>query len=85
MFGTLSGKETWMYKDNFFVAIRCDRCGRSLESGRIMSMYNDDVICMDCKEEEMKKENYNDAVQADIEAIRKGDYNFKGIGYESVH
>lgn len=85
MFVTLSGKETWMYKDNFFVALRCDRCGKSLESGRIMSMYNDDVICMDCKEEEMKKENYNVAVQADIEAIRKGDYNFKGIGYESVH
>lgn len=74
-----------MYKDNFLSALRCDRCGKSLESGRIMSMYNDDVICMDCKEEEMKKENYNVAVQADIEAIRKGDYNFKGIGYESVH
>ena len=74
-----------MYKDRFFDSLRCDRCGKSLESGRIMSMYNEDVLCMACKDKEMKKENYNVAVQADIDAISKGDYNFKGIGYESLY
>lgn len=66
--------------DNFFRKKYCDRCSGSLENGRIMSMYNEDCICMDCKKEERKRDDYQTAVQADIEQIRKGNYNFNGIG-----
>ena len=66
--------------DRFFTQSRCDRCGGDLKGGRIMSMYNEDCICMDCKEKETKRADYKDASDADINAICNGNYNFKGIG-----
>ena len=66
--------------DNFFKKTRCDRCGGSLESGRTMSMYNEDCICMACSESEKQRDDYDEAVKADHREIRKGNYNFKGIG-----
>jgi hypothetical protein len=36
---------------------------------------------MDCKEKESARSDYKDAVEADHAEIRKGNYNFKGIGY----
>lgn len=68
--------------DRFFTQKTCDRCHGSLAGGRIMSMYNDDCICLRCKDEERKREDYKTAVQADHEAIRRGDHNFPGIGYK---
>ena len=65
----------------FFSQEYCDRCGGSLAEGRIMSMYNEDCICMKCKEKERKREDYSKAVEADHEQIRAGNYNFAGIGY----
>ena len=67
----------WM--DKFFAQKYCDRCGQSLKGGRIMSMFNRDCICLDCKEKERKDKDYKKAVEADIEAIKKGDFNFPGI------
>ena len=67
--------------DKFFSQKNCDRCGGSLDSGRIMSMFNEDCICMSCKNKETKRADYNKAVQADHKEIKKGNYNFKGIGY----
>jgi len=67
--------------DKFFTQTRCDRCGGSLENGRTMSMYNEDCICMECKRKETQREDYKEAVQADHEAIKQGNYNFGGIGY----
>lgn len=58
----------------------CDRCGGSLEGGRIMSMFNEQCICMNCKEKERQRADYNKAVEADHEQIKQGNYNFKGIG-----
>jgi reverse gyrase len=66
----------WLYKEN------CDRCGGSLAKGRIMSMYNKDIICDNCKDEEMKRDDYKEACDADHEQIKKGNYNFEGIGYK---
>lgn len=66
--------------DRFFMQKYCDRCGGSLESGRTMSMYNTDCICMECKRKERQRSDYNKAVEADHEQIRAGNYNFKGIG-----
>ena len=56
--------------DEFFKKKICDRCGKNL-----------DVICMDCKEKETHHPRYNEACRRDIEEIKKGNYNFQGIGY----
>ena len=45
-----------------------------------MSMFNEDCICLGCKDAETKEKNYDKAVQADHEQIRQGNYNFKGVG-----
>ena len=66
--------------DEFFKKTKCDRCGKDLSDGRIMSMYNEDALCMECKRKETQRPDYRDAVEADHAEIRKGNYNFKGIG-----
>lgn len=66
--------------DRFFTQKHCDRCYGPLTGGRTMSMFNEDCICMKCAEEERKRSDYKKAVQADIEEVKKGNYNFKGIG-----
>jgi hypothetical protein len=65
--------------DKFFTQKYCDRCGGSLKDGRIMSMYDTSCICMNCKEKETKRCDYDEAVKADREEIKKGNYNYKGI------
>ena len=60
----------------------CDRCGKPLNGTSIMSMFNTDIICMDCKREEKNDPRYKHAVEADNVAIRSGNYNFKGIGWK---
>ena len=66
--------------DDFFKKTRCDRCHGSLDRGRIMSMFNEQTICMACCKKERQRADYEDAVEADHAEIRKGNYNFKGIG-----
>lgn len=66
--------------DRFFTQTTCDRCGGSLDGGRIMSMFNTDCICMACKDKEIKRFDYDKAVEADHEQILQGNYNFAGIG-----
>lgn len=65
--------------DKFFTQKSCDRCSGSLEGGRIMSMLNTDCICMICSKNEKQDKDYDEALKADHEQIRKGNYNFKGI------
>ncbi len=48
--------------DNFYTKDKCDRCGGSLFSGRIMSMFNEECICMKCKSEEVQRPDYAEAV-----------------------
>lgn len=67
--------------DTFFSQTTCDRCGGSLDGGRIMSMFNEDCICMRCSEDEKNHPKYADANRADREQIKVGNYSFKGIGY----
>jgi hypothetical protein len=52
----------------------CDRCGKTT-----MSAFNQDVICIPCKDEEKNDPDYDAAVKAEHAAIRRGDYNFPGI------
>lgn len=66
--------------DRFFTQKTCDRCGGTLEGGRIMSMYNEQCICMTCKKEERKRADYKNALDAERAEVEKGNYNFKGVG-----
>lgn len=59
---------------------KCERCKTPTNGTTIMSMFNTQVICMPCKEEEKENPRYMEAVEADRKAIMKGNYNFRGIG-----
>ena len=50
-----------------------------------MSMFNTQEICPVCKEQERQHPRYEEACKADREAIKRGDYNFKGIGWTAPH
>jgi hypothetical protein len=65
--------------DKFFTQNFCDRCGTSLEKGKIMSMFNTDCICLECSKKERLGKDYDKAVKADHEQIKRGNYNYKGI------
>ena len=67
--------------DQFFTQRNCDRCHNPLTHGRIMSKFNEDCICMECSAKERELPEYHEADQAEIEAIKRGDWNFPGIGY----
>ena len=69
--------------DKFFSQTNCDRCGKPVTDGRIMSMYNTDCICLECKRKESEMADYKTACSADAEAIKKGDFNYPGIGLET--
>ena len=57
----------------------CKRCGAKLGAST-MSMFNTQMICMDCSERERKHPKYREANEADINAIKAGNFNFPGIG-----
>ena len=57
----------------------CDRCGQPTGGTTTMSVFNQDVICIPCKDEEKTDPDYDAAVRAEQEAIRRGDYNFPGV------
>ena len=67
--------------DRFFTTTKCDRCGGTLDGGRIMSMFNTDCICMDCSAKERSLPEFKEAAEAELAEIRRGNTNFKGIGY----
>mgnify|MGYP001064600860 CR=1 FL=1 len=69
--------------DKFFSQRTCDRCGGDLSGGRIMSMYNTECICLECKRKETERADYKAATEADKKAIENGDFNYKGIGLET--
>jgi hypothetical protein len=57
----------------------CARCGKQTLA-TIMSMFNTDIICLDCKDKEKQDPRYKQAVEAENAAVLRGDYNFRGIG-----
>ncbi len=65
--------------DKFFAQKHCDRCGKDLSKGRTMSMFNEECICLECKEKERQDKDYEKAVKAEHEAVKRGNYNFPGI------
>jgi len=66
-------------EDKFFTQKFCDRCGKPLDDGRIMSMFNTDCLCMYCSDAERERPDFNEARKADEDQILKSNYNFKGI------
>jgi hypothetical protein len=58
----------------------CERCKTATNGTTIMSMFNTQVICIPCKEEEKENPRYAEAVEAERKAVMNGDYNFGGIG-----
>jgi hypothetical protein len=61
-----------MQRDN------CDRCKGPTDNKTTHSMFNEQVICMKCKEDEIKDPEYDAACKADQEAYLSGERNFKG-------
>ena len=66
--------------DDFFDQEVCDRCGESLENGQIMSMFNTQTICMSCKREEERREDYQKALEEVRRQESLGNRDFEGIG-----
>jgi len=59
--------------------MECRRCKKETTVW-IMSMFNTDNICMKCKELEKQLPEYDEAVKTELNEVKKGNYNFKGIG-----
>lgn len=59
--------------------MRCERCGKETSSF-IMSMFNTEMICMDCKTAEKNHPDYQKAVDTEHAEVCRGNYNFQGIG-----
>lgn len=69
-----------MGENDFFENTHCDRCHKKLNGKRKMSMFNTDCICLSCSENERSEVGYDEAHNAEHEEIKKGNYNFKGVG-----
>ena len=57
----------------------CERCGKKT-TAFTMSMFNEEHICMECKEKERQHPDYQRARDAEHEAVKNGNMNFSGIG-----
>lgn len=60
---------------------KCDRCSKETLS-TIMSMFNYDVLCLECKQKEREHPDYEAAREAEADAVRAGNYHFPGIGWK---
>lgn len=59
---------------------KCDRCSCSTNNISTMSMFNNDIICIPCKEVEKNHPDYQRASDVELSECKKGNYNFEGIG-----
>jgi len=82
--GQLRRRRRWISmreQDGFLFKENCDRCGASLRTNAYtMSVFNQQAICMACKEIEMRHPAYPAAHAAEVAAVRQGNYNFSGVG-----
>jgi len=58
----------------------CQCCGVKT-SMYSMSWFDERLICTDCSERETEHPRYDEAKEAELNAVRSGNFNFKGIGY----
>ena len=45
-----------------------------------MSRFNTDIICGDCETKERAHPRYQEAADAELAAVKRGNYNYPGIG-----
>ena len=59
-----------------------NNCSRCYKENAVLSMsiFNTEMICMDCQDKEKKHPDYKRAKQAEEKAVKNGSYNFEGIG-----
>ena len=57
----------------------CQRCGAK-SNMHTMSMFNQDLVCMDCSDKEREHPLFKEAEQADAHEVLNGNWNFPGIG-----
>lgn len=57
----------------------CDRCHKQT-CASTGSYFNTDTICLDCAEKERAHPEFERARRIESEAVRRGDFNFPGIG-----
>lgn len=57
----------------------CDRCFKKT-TVTIMSIFNTDIICNKCKEIEKQHPEYEKASKAELEEVKRGNYNYPGVG-----
>jgi len=59
--------------------MNCQRCNNDdrITTG---SMFNTEMICLKCKEKEIKHEMYDVARKVESDQVRSGNYNYEGIG-----
>lgn len=63
----------------------CERCGADLSKvSSIMSKFNQDTICSDCKARERAHPGYKAADEAEVASVRAGERNFPGVGCPPV-
>ena len=61
--------------------MKCDRCHEEIKFFSKMSVFNRDILCSDCLEEEIHHPDYQYAKEKELEAVKSGNYNFHGIGW----
>jgi hypothetical protein len=57
----------------------CERCYTDTLS-HTMSTFNTQTICLKCKEKETQHPDYERARDAESAEVRRGNYNFQGVG-----
>lgn len=60
--------------------MKCSRCQKETKT-HSMSYLNTDEICMECKEEEKGHPLYEKAKKIELEHVKRGEYNYKGMFY----
>lgn len=63
--------------------MKCERCGSETNTHTV-SMFNTQAICLDCKETEKNHPRYSEACRTEFEEVRKGKFNFEGIGWDAL-
>ena len=59
--------------------MRCQRCYNETRVHTV-SIFNTQEICMDCATKEKAHSEYENARKREAEEVRKGNYNFEGVG-----
>lgn len=59
--------------------MKCERCFMPGNVSR-MSIFNTQMICSKCQEKEEAHPDFKKAKDAELDSVKRGDYNFPGIG-----